>query len=306
MIRVKYFAIFYVFILMVSCQKQEDIVAEVCFSEPAISINDVTKTDQGLCFASGDTWEEGFVHLVTDQNCDKNESLSVNALLAADYDQDRIYSVGMNNNVWRFEDDQWTEFVIDSNLVMRDIESTPDHLLLTGGLSFFQGYIQIVDKVGFKVTESFRFEQQLNTVICNDKGSCIAAGYGAIYFSDDVGYSWQFTEHQGDHFMSATVDEFGDFYILGSSGLVLKTSDGKDYEVIKNGNGIAGNYRDLVFLNDELILVGEQGKIVFVRLGSNEQSIFSIGKEHDILCVDAIGDTVYLGTRQGEILKVNI
>jgi len=292
------------FITLLACDSDPEKELVLCYSNPGITINDACVVNNTLSFASGDTWTSGLNHIVDPTQCDSSTILSVNALLAVDYDGESVYSVGMNNNIWRNQDFLWQEFIIDSNLVMRDIEVLDDQIILAGGLSFFLGYVQVVDKQNFKPLNTKRFEQQINAVNCSADGKCILAGYGAIYFSDNEGLEWVLLDHPGDHFIASTKDQNNRFYILGSSGKVLRTSDGQTVETIRKGSGIAGDYRDIVYNSDiGLVIAGEKGKIEIYDFLSESWASRSINKQHDILSVEVLDYEIFLGTRQGEILK---
>ena len=292
------------FITILACDSNHETEIVLCYSNPEITINDACVVNNTLSFASGNTWTSGLNHIVDPTQCDSSTLLSVNALLAVDYDGESVYSVGMNNNIWRNQDFLWQEFIIDSNLVMRDIEVLDDQIILAGGLSFFLGYVQIVDKHNFKPLNTKRFEQQINAVICSADGKCILTGYGVIYFSDNQGLDWGLLEHPGDHFLACVKDQNDHFYILGSSGKVFKTSDGQTVESIRNGSGIAGDYRDIVYNSDiGLVIVGEKGKIEIYDFLSKSWTSRSIDKQHDILSVEVLDNEIFVGTRQGEILK---
>lgn len=292
---------------IIACESDPKTELVFCYSNPDLSINDACLSGNAISFASGDTWTTGLIHTVDNTQCDSNISLSVNALLAVDYDGESIYSVGMNNNVWRYQTSLWQEFIIDSNLVMRDLEVLDDRIILVGGLSFFLGYVQVVNKQNLKPLETKRFDQQINAVTCSPNGQCVIAGYGAIYFSNNPGSDWVLLDHPGDHFISCAIDNNDQFYILGSSGKVLSTSNGQSFDIIRNSGGIAGDYRDMIF-NSEigLVIVGEKGKIDIYDFSSQTWNSRSIDSQHDILSVEILNDEIFIGTRQGDVLKFKI
>jgi len=305
---IKYYFYFLVVLSIISCERGDNLSVELCYSNPELSINDVRRFQDNLSFVVGDTWTQGNVLFADQSMCDSNIQLSVNALLSLDTEGNNIYSVGMNNNIWHFDAFNWHERVIDSNLVMRDIVVSDDHLILAGGLAFFQGYIQVVSKSNFKLLTSQRFEQQLNAVACTQTGKCLAVGYGVVYKSDDSGLSWQLsTEHPTDHFIDIELGSEDVFYILGSSGRVLMSIDGNEFVDLGTGSNFAGDYRDICISEDlKLILGAEQGKLDIYDIKQDKWSNYKIGNQHDIFCVSTFDDQIYIGTRQGEILKLNI
>ena len=77
--------------------------------------------------------------------------------------------------------------------------------------------------------------------------------------------------------------------------------------VLGTGSNFAGDYRDICISEDlKLILGAEQGKLDIYDIKQDKWSNYKIGNQHDIFCVSTFDDQIYIGTRQGEILKLNI
>jgi len=228
------------------------------------------------------------------------------SLLAVEADNDKIFTVGLSNRKYIFKDNEWNEIQLDSSFIRRGLCRLDNKSVIVGGQAFFQGYIENLNSSN-ELTSIMQVPHQLNDLEKFDNNELIAVGYGAIYSSLDSGNSWELLNVEGDFFQSTHyAPELNSIFIIGQSGLTYHVNPGPVLTKISSGKGLANNYRDILFYEQKLVRIGDDGLVEISDLDNIDWSRIDVNTNSNLLAIEEHDGTLYILTEKGELFELII
>lgn len=181
---------------------------------------------------------------------------------------------------------------------------------LVGGEGFHGGIVHTFGPDPFWVTDTVQdFPNEIESVWYSDATTLHAVGFGWVMRSMDAGRSWDRFDITGDFFQSVHFPTPTTGYICGSSGTILKTTDGgKQWNSIRKG-GSTGlrkkTFRALWFATAEKgWIVGENG--IFWQTedgGDSWQPVAEAPSDADFTHVFYLGAKGWATARNGRLFS---
>jgi len=299
------FCLFLLF--LISCNKSEPIDHQVLFVDTDVQLRDIVQFDDNLVIVGGNLWESG---LVIDFDVQSNEfitnELSTQSLLAIAEEDGQLFTTGLTNSKYVFDDDQWQNIQLDSNYIRRGICRQEGQSIIVGGQAFFEGYIELLNSDN-ELNTIIQVPHQLNDIANFQNGELLAVGYGAIYNSIDGGISWQLVNAEGDFFQSVHYsDTSNSVFIIGQSGLTYQAKAGQILDKLSDGNMLNKHYRDIISFNNQLIRIGDLGLMEMTELDNIDWQTIELETSSNLLAIHEYLGTIYILTERGELLSLKI
>ena len=170
----------------------------------------------------------------------------------------------------------------------------------SGNISVLNASMQL-DTVFSYPNSFFALDQAPNGVLH-------AVGYGLVLRSGNSGREWRRADVDGDIFRDVHFPEAQVGYAVGSSGTIIKTTDGGSTWVkIRNGGGIWQSnldFRAVHFIDaDRGFIAGFDGLLWRTNNGGEDWSVIRNAPDRDYLCLFVDRKFGWLGTRDGSIVR---
>ncbi|MEM1323514.1 MAG: YCF48-related protein [Bacteroidota bacterium] len=264
-------ALFLLLLLLTSCEKAEQIeLPWTELSSPTVhNLHGIHFVDAQTGFAAGgDTWYLGIQLHTTDGGASwQVDSLTDKALFGLHFtERDRGYSVGIEN-YFLHRDAQasdWAVKRVPGGSIYRDVAFFDQSGgIVVGGQAYQYGQLIRVD-ADFRAVQIDSFEHELSGVAFADAQTAVAVGYGIVLHSVDAGRTWQRLQLYGDFFRDVHFPSPQSGYIVGSSGSILRTSDGgQSWQNLRDGDRLTVSdvpFRAVFFVDERKgYVVGEDG-----------------------------------------------
>lgn len=216
----------------------------------------------------GKAWESGFILSTADGGQTwQSDTLLARKMECVMFDREgQGYVCGQDFSLYRpAGSNKWSEFRV--NYLWNQACWFPDsrHGAMVMGGAYRLGNIFVFGPDAFWHLDTLHdTENVMADVQFSDSITAHAVGYGWVLRSVDAGHSWQRLDLTGDFFRSIHFPDALTGYICGSSGTLLKTSDGGQswHEIRKGGSTGKRNqpFRSLWFADaDTGYVVGDEG-----------------------------------------------
>ncbi len=179
---------------------------------------------------------------------------------------------------------------------------------MVGGEGYHSGLLRTFGPDPFWATDTLqRFPNELESVWYSDSLTLHAVGFGWVMRSADAGHSWQRLDFTGDFFQCVHFPTASTGYICGSSGSILKTTDGgQHWQNIRKGGSIGNRqkaFRALWFVTpDKGWIVGDEG--VFWQTedgGTSWQPVAEAPEDADFTHVFFLGNKGWATAKNGRL-----
>lgn len=292
--------------IIFSCNKESLSPESSILYNADYALNEVIYKDGYLIFAGGDTWTTGQI-LKYELSSGSIEELNLHQSILLDIlaGDNNCYTIGIDNNLFKSIDGtMWTKVPLDSNFVARDLLMSETHLISVGGLANFKGQLQLINLINLELEKSIGFDHQLNSISRLSEDSMIAAGFGAIYISNNQGLDWHVVDYAGDDFQDIIYHD-GQVFVLGQGGLIFESNDGIRFEEIRSYQISNPGFRRIIIRdNGDMLIIGDDGKME--KNNGEEWIKFDTGHQTDFQCIIEAEGSIYVGTKQGEIIEIEI
>jgi photosystem II stability/assembly factor-like uncharacterized protein len=202
----------------------------------------------------------------------------------------------------------WQEFRLNYQWNKGCYFPDAQHGVIVNGATYRLGQALIFGKDAFwKLDTTQEFPNALADVWFSDSLSAHAVGMGWVMRSADAGRRWQRFDITGDFFQSVQFPTPSVGYICGSSGTILKTTDGgQSWQEIRQGGGMGKRnqpFRALWFVDaEEGYLVGDDGLFWQTENGgATWQQVMQAPEDVDFTDVFALGPRGWAVAEGGRI-----
>ena len=210
------------------------------------------------------------------------------------------FNTGESWQVFKFANFPYEAYKVPYNAVYaKDLKK----IVLAGGEHFEKGLLSKTETGNYPWVHD-SYDNQFNSLHFVNEYFGIICGYGIVLLTEDGGNTYSFVDLGADDFVDV---EFvnGEVYILGSSGIIYKSSD-LGYNCIKEINLILKGYNDLSIGEEFKIAVGLGGK-AFLKYNNdlNWMEISNMPKQDYYTCFIREDNVVFIGSDKGEIVVLN-
>ena len=216
----------------------------------------------------GKAWENGFVMNTNDGGLTWNTDTLFNwKMEQVCFDsQGQGYACGQNTLLYRPPgEEHWRVFRSDFQWFRACHFPNGKQGAVVGGEGFHGGIAHTFGPEPFWATDTVQtFPNEIESVWYSDSVTLHAVGFGWVMRSNNAGRSWERLEITGDFFQSVHFPTVSTGYICGSSGTILKTTDGgQHWRSIRKGGSTGKRlkaFRALCFATaDKGWVVGDNG-----------------------------------------------
>ncbi|MEM9548161.1 MAG: YCF48-related protein [Bacteroidota bacterium] len=264
---------------------------------------------QNMLYATGgDVWEKSELAISEEGQKWTVDSLTNKSIFDLYTDGNTLYGVGNDGYIFSGQ----PELTLSRTKfwgMLRGFSSSREGFIAVGGKDFNKGWIYKVNS-NLQIDTTHTFENEFLTVDCNNLGTCIAAGYGIIASSVDYGISWQRSSETGDYYNAISVNNNGDFFIVGYNGTIIHSDDnGITWNKIKNGHSpLTDNkpFRSIKFKGETGVIVGDNGLIWISENSGQDWIDASIQTDLDLFDFTFFQSKVICASEGGRIISVGI
>ncbi len=272
--------------------------------------------DQGIGFAvGGKTWNSGYI-LTTTNGGESWQTLAQDekAILDLHYDgSEPGLCTGVDGHVWeRKTSGDWAFRRLPEWRINRAIVPlTKGEVVIGGGSGFQFGHLFIADSMN-QVHHIRETDNLINDLAVCDGHRIVAAGYGAVLYSDNLGISWDYLDLTGDNFIALDMVDGFVGYMVGYGGTILKTIDSwHNWFSIRNGDALTvadTPFRALSFRDSETgVLVGDAGTVWVTKDGGNSWfRLLGISASIDLTAVEINNSTIFVAGTGGHIYSTTL
>ena len=262
----------------------------------------------------GDTWFSGFVGKTIDNGNSWNyDSLSPKMMMCIDLENDQGVIAGFEGLVYPLDGSDWRKQNINRNDFIRDVEIIDDtSTLVVAGLAYRFGTILKFTETG--AARSVYGEEddnpELSAIEQINDNTFIAVGYGRILRSTDKGESWIIIDQEGDFFKDVLFVDAMTGYIVGSDGLILKTSDaGLNWSKVREGGNLDQGDRlksITVTSTGELWVCGKSGLLLISTDEGSSWSAKKLNTDSDLNKVTFHNGSIFVGGQEGLFARIKL
>ncbi|MFN0215999.1 MAG: WD40/YVTN/BNR-like repeat-containing protein [Saprospiraceae bacterium] len=179
---------------------------------------------------------------------------------------------------------------------------------MVGGEGFHGGLVHTFGPEPFWETDTVQtFPNELESVWYSDSTTIHAVGFGWVMRSGDGGQSWKRQDITGDFFQSVHFPTPATGYVCGSSGTILKSTDGGAFwQNIRNGGSTGKRlkpFRAICFASaDKGWIVGDGGLFWQTEDGGNSwNSIIEAPGDADFTHIFLLGNKGWITAKDGRL-----
>ncbi len=310
--------IFVTLLLTLSCGKEtpEKIIWEEVNSNTKLQFRDVQMWDDSVAYAvGGDNWNQGIASQTNDGGRTwRTDFVADKQLRGIAFDEKGVaYAGGIDgyllykktkNDAWFFYRQQHWESITD--LAYFDAR----HGVAVGGIGYQNGVIMPIlgkefTKIGYQLLLN-----ELASVCFSDANTMHAVGYGIVTRSKDNGATWQQRNIDGDFFRSVHFPTASVGYAVGSSGTIIKTTDGgENWSKLRDGSShfVSTEPFKAVFFTSEKngYIVGDKGLFWYTENGGDDwEQVENFPSDVDFagICLRPNGAGIIVGSK-GRIFR---
>ena len=264
----------------------------------------------------GKAWENGFVMNTGDGG------LSWHTDTTFDWKMEQVcfdadgqgYACGQNMLLYRPPgEEHWRLFRTDFQWLRTCHFPFGKRGAIAGGEGYHGGFVHTFGPEPFWETDTLQlFPNEIESLWYSDSLTLHAVGFGWVMRSDDAGRSWTRLDITGDFFQSVHFPDPSTGYICGSSGTILKTTDGGEtWRSIRKGGSIGNRlkpFRALRFASAEKgWIVGDQG--IFWQTedgGDSWQPVSEAPSDADFTDIFLLGKKGWITAKGGRLFAFDI
>ena len=300
-----------------SCDRAEKttITWEYLTANTAAHLEQIIFDQDGIGhIVGGDTWILGVYGKSVDGGATWNfDSLTNKRLYDLSFDdQNNGYAAGIDGQVWFLPDgEDWQFFRTGIWQPHRGLAFwNPEMGITVSGHGFANGYIQRFDP-GFKVVQLDSLVHELADIRFSDEQTIHIAGYGVVLRSDDQGKTWNQLDVEGDFFQEMQFLDANTGYMVGSTGSVLKTTDGgQNWNFVRKGNSWTlsdAPFKALFFLDEAIgYLAGDRGTLWLTKDGGDSWIEVNNLPEENFLDISIFENKGYLVGENGVLIRFDL
>ncbi|MBK7342854.1 MAG: hypothetical protein IPJ06_06950 [Saprospiraceae bacterium] len=263
----------------------------------------------------GKTWYSGYI-LLTTNGGETWQILQEDTKAILDLNRNSSgtwVTTGVDGHVWEKRDTGiWSFRRLPEWRINRAIVPLNDGSVILGGGSGFQfGHLFRADSTD-QVSHLRETDNLINDLAVCANQRLIAAAYGAVFYSDDQGESWDYLDLTGDNFMAIEMIDGLTGYMVGYGGTILKTTDAwHSWSTIRNGDALTTAdtpFRGLAFKDEYTgVLVGDAGTVWLTRDGGTTWvNLLGISASIDLTTAAFYGSTLLVGGTGGHLFSTTL
>jgi photosystem II stability/assembly factor-like uncharacterized protein len=179
------------------------------------------------------------------------------------------------------------------------------HGVLVGGEGYVQGFARRCGPAFWQADTLQRFDHELGDVRFSDSLTVHAVGIGWIMRSTDAGRNWERRPASGDFFRSVHFPTPDTGYVCGSSGALLKSTDGGlTWQTLRRAGG-GPAFRCLYFATARRgYAVGDDGLFRRTDDGGDTWAQVAEAPRHvDFTAVQAVGGQGWVVAKNGMVFR---
>jgi photosystem II stability/assembly factor-like uncharacterized protein len=229
-----------------------------------------------MWIAGGDVWRYGLILHTEDAGATWTQVVeSEKQFLDMQLTTGGLLACGVDVHLWHSEEGSlWASHYTNRWNVHRGVAAfTPTRWISVGGHAFDDGFMYIHDDHDAE-EHYWAHTNRIDAVQVLDSEVAIAAGYGAVYRTEDQGRSWQLLDVRGDYYTGMDFPTRDTGYMVGYGGSILKSTDsGSTWRTIRTGGqfNVSGPaFRYIHFRDTQTgIAAGERGVAWLTRDGGH-------------------------------------
>jgi photosystem II stability/assembly factor-like uncharacterized protein len=200
-----------------------------------------------------------------------------------------IYSVGFDGKMlYTADGSNWSFRQLRYEPCKGIALPTADKAIVITGVSFGIGSRQHIDNAGNLLQyDSLDFEQ--NDICMTDAQTGYIAAYGVVQKTTDGGNSWRFMDIRNDNFTAIDCHDAQRAWLCGAQGSVYQTTDGANWQRLRNGNDLTlprYHLNDILFTDDlHGYAVGENGLVIYSDDGGHHWMEFDRFTDATLRCI---------------------
>lgn len=191
----------------------------------------------------------------------------------------------------------WTFHRLRNWEILHHLIETEDGYIASGGKSYEQGYIYLINK-GLYIDTVLYFGHEISEVREISPLKLVSVGYGNIQRSDDGGHTWRLLPNKGDFYASCVFLNENHGFIIGYNGSLLESTDGGNHwsesKATIRHNGF-NSFRKLVRTDDDVLFItGNDGQLWRSYDDGKKWLYTRLGTDSDVYDIVQLGDGHYL------------
>ncbi|MCF8237491.1 MAG: hypothetical protein K9I85_05005 [Saprospiraceae bacterium] len=260
----------------------------------------------------GKTWYAGTILRTNDAGQqwteDRTDQKALLDLTAVD--EGHWLATGVDGHLWQQSGSgDWLLRQMPEWRVNRAVLGLPGgDILIGGGQSFQFGFLYRVHPDN-TISYLLETDNLINDLARCDDHRLIAAGYGAVFLSEDGAQTWSYLDITGDHFMAIEMVDGQIGYMVGYGGTILKTTDGwRTWMYVRNGDSLSVSntpFRALAFMDSARgVLVGDAGTVWVTRDGGEHwDKLLGIPSSIDLTAVAIHQSEIFVAGTGGHLYQ---